>query len=206
MKKIMFNDKYGLTEAVLEGTKTQTRRFVKPLKEISEEQIGYSAVTPKGSIEIKGIHENGSYGSSFFKPEFRINEIVAIAQRYNSFFLLDGCDKEELRRSKGWTNKMYVKASLMPDQIRITNIRIERLQDISYEDCLKEGIMKGPLLNYPFMIEWQTEKASKTENFSTIQDAYASLINKIYGKGTWESNPFVFVYDFELIENNTYPQ
>ena len=66
--------------------------------------------------------------------------------------------------------------------------------------------MKAPLLNYPLMIEWQTEKASKTKNFSTTQDAYASLINKIYGKGTWESNPFVFVYDFELIENNTYPQ
>lgn len=30
--------------------------------------------------------------------------------------------------------------------------------------------------------------------------AYAALIDKVSGKGTWESNPYVFVYDFELID------
>lgn len=33
-----------------------------------------------------------------------------------------------------------------------------------------------------------------------LREAYAALIDKISGKGAWESNPFVFVYDFELVK------
>lgn len=36
--------------------------------------------------------------------------------------------------------------------------------------------------------------------FRTPQDAYASLIGRISGKDTWYGNPYVFVYDFELID------
>lgn len=39
MQKIMFNDKYGLTQAVLEGRKTMTRRTVKTMKDAIAYQI-----------------------------------------------------------------------------------------------------------------------------------------------------------------------
>ena len=42
----------------------------------------------------------------------------------------------------GWSNTMFTKADLMPHHIRITDIKIERLQNISDEDCFKEGIFK----------------------------------------------------------------
>ena len=101
---------------------------------------------------------------------------------------------------------MFVAPSLMPHQIHITNVRVERLQDISDEDCLKEGITDmgaGGSLRYSF-----TENVKQTtgdpiafsNNFAAAKEAFAHLINKVSKKGTWESNPYVFVYDFELVK------
>ena len=107
-----------------------------------------------------------------------------------------------MRQGAGWSNKMFVKAELMPHQIRITNVRIERLQDISYEDCLAEGIVKkwyAPACRNYFYIP-NVEVKSTKDVFDTPREAYASLIDKVGKKGDWESNPYVFVYDFELIK------
>lgn len=207
MQKIMFNDKYGLTQAVLAKRKTQTRRII----------------TNKEMLEII---RNFDYPSSFFlfydrfflNPDLRKrfinnrrvmryqeNETVAIAQSYKDIhaeILKFGLDflklKKEFLQSKGYTNKMFVRAENMPHAIRITNIRIERLQDISEEDCLKEGILRGYGVGLEGMTYWYHGLANSS--FRTPQEAYASLIDRISGKGTWESNPYVFVYDFELID------
>lgn len=93
---------------------------------------------------------------------------------------------------------MFVRAEDMPHHIRITNIRIERLQDIKIEDCLKEGLRMAGDVGLEGTIYWYHGLANSW--FRTPQDAYASLIDRISGKGTWESNPYVFVYDFELID------
>lgn len=93
---------------------------------------------------------------------------------------------------------MYVKANLMPNRIRITNIRAERLQDITDEDCFAEGVVQqraegvnGEIYSYiPY----------ERPLYYTPREAYAALIDKISGKGTWTSNPYVFVYEFELIK------
>lgn len=88
----------------------------------------------------------------------------------------------------------------MPHQIRITAVRVERLQDISDEDCLKEGI--SPMIvgcEYYVFTLIDTEKG-RFLDYKTPREAYAALIDKVSGKGTWESNPYVFVYDFELIK------
>lgn len=89
---------------------------------------------------------------------------------------------------------MFVKADLMPHSIRITNIRVERLQDISEDDCLKEGIWREDNVGLEGVTYWSNS------SFRTAKEAYASLIDRISGKGTWDSNPWVFVYDFELIK------
>lgn len=109
---------------------------------------------------------------------------------------------------------MFVKAEYMPHQIRITNIRLERLQDISEEDCLKEGIEpwdaaeeyyrdKGVRksikeLKASGITPYQIPKCWTC--FTSPKAAYAYLIDKISGKGTWDKNPWVFVYDFELVK------
>ena len=100
---------------------------------------------------------------------------------------------------------MFVRAELMPNQIRITNVRIERLQDISDADCLKEGI-------YAYYYGDEKEKRfyeippngysfdGTDFHYPTPREAFAYLIDKVSDKGTWERNPYVWVYDFELVK------
>lgn len=202
MKKIMFNDRFGLTEAVIQGNKTVTRRIINPHKAITSEKIGYSALTPDNHIEIRGYHENGAYGSSFFKKPYKVGEIVAVAQSYETVFYDEHCalptDTDPQCNGAGFKNKMFVKAEYMPHKIRITAVRSEKLQDITNEDCLREGIKIFEEINCFGFNNIDNEERSVFQNIKT---AYASLIDKINGKGTWERNPFVWRIEFELINH-----
>lgn len=198
MQKIMFNDKYGLTQAVLDGRKTQTRRIA---------HAGYIKFS-NTCIGLKGNNRNKLYlknGKNIVaRSRYKIGEEVAIAQAYrrlgvNSDRVYNDNEIFEICWSKGWKNKMYVKANLMPNRIRITNIRAERLQYISEEDCFAEGVVQqhGEGANGEIYSYIPYEKPI----YSTPREAYAALIDKISGKGTWASNPYVFVYEFELIKS-----
>ncbi len=191
MKKIMFNDKYSLTQAVLDGRKTMTRR-------ISKEQIRNSVFWKSGYESIHGYE---------IKPIYKISELVAIAQCYESLGMnpeialndRDGIGfYTKTKFAPGWKNKMFVRADLMPHHIRITNIKIERLQDISDEDCFKEGIFKWDAGQKD--IPFYSFHNADIPDYNDPRDAFAALIDKVSGKGTWESNPYVFVYEFELIK------
>lgn len=193
MKKIMFNNRYGLTQAVLEGRKTQTRR------------IAYIGSLPRLDFGICVKPKNFgratlSYGGvNISHSRYCIGEEVAVAQAYSEFVSEAGFNEAEinkLRISKGWTNKMFVKADLMPHRIRITDIRAERLQDISEEDCLAEGIVDfESRINKAHFYSITDESAT----YGTAKKPYSLLIDKIAGKGTWKRNPYVFVYEFGLI-------
>ena len=195
MKKIMFSDKYGLTQAVLEGRKTQTRRIADTAGRLRD-------ITVRQALEEvnKGRACLFDEGRPLALSAYKLGETIAIAQKYadlaydGEFFRLLG----KVIFEKGCYNKMFVKADFMPHRIRITNIRVERLQDISEEDCMKEGIWRDANVGLKGTTYWYHGLANSS--FRTPQQAYASLINRISGKGTWESNPYVFVYDFELID------
>nr|DAL40689.1 MAG TPA_asm: ASCH domain protein [Caudoviricetes sp.] len=202
MKKIMFNDRYGLTQAVLEGRKTQTRR-----------------IAFKRDIDplIQGITSESLIAA---RSRYKLGGTIAIAQKYDDLVKDDefyrlcgihGMPLECIKYEKGCTNKMFVRADLMPHHIRITRIRVERLQDISVKDCLAEGIchtdIKGALWGVaPIKGEGPTGTCENHSVFgrgpwhmySSVRRAYAALIDRISGKGTWDSNPYVFVYDFEI--------
>lgn len=206
MKKIMFNDKYGLTQAVLKGRKTQTRRILNPtmlfirmktFEGWSKEDIdSWKASCIKRLYAAQGEELQQILDCALQYSRYKLGETIAIAQRYadlayeGEFFRHLG----EVIFKKGCHNKMFVKADFMPHRIRITNIRVERLQDISEEDCMKEGIWKAHDVGLEGTTYWANS------SYRTAREAYASLIDKISGKGTWESNPWVFVYDFELVK------
>lgn len=185
MKKIMFNDKFGLTEAVLSGRKTQTRRICK------EQVWAFSDIVNA---------ENGIF--HFEIPRYKVGEVVAIAQSYgevidygNRIGKIYICPK-----NAGWDNKMFVRADLMPHHICITDIKIERLQDISDDDCIREGIYKGECgsADTHFMDAYYYK--GDIQPYITPRRAYENLIDCIFGKETWMSNPYVFVFDFELVK------
>ncbi len=303
MRKIMFNDRFGLTQAVLEGIKTQTRRII-PLTYQDEEYLDYAFdFDLRESVIID------------YYARYKIGEIVAVAQSYHDAGIQFVPIQDKVLRGKssnskwgnaaklpGWNNKLLTRADLMPHQIKIANIRIERLQDISDEDCLSEGVAyylesiakKGykkyeskasPVFwiaggeedsrydqsisyckecayeiaqrlnatNDCYRIEGDSADQQETSplycehcgkpllfsycpisiddelEYIDIEDyqelyllhqvlsecdedmkskvmrllarkAFASLIDKVSGEGTWESNPYVFVYDFKLIK------
>lgn len=194
MKKIMFNDQYGLTQAVLEGRKTQTRRiaYQEPFKRNFNSGFCTEG-KDKGKLTINDGNEIVA------KSHYKIGEVVAVAQRYCDI-PMDSSIKIILCKHPGWNNKMFVTAKTMPHQIKITNIRCERLQDISTDDCLREGIFCSHIEGFDDAYSYDSTNDSKRKKWwhRTPIDAYKMLSCKLHLH--WDSNPLVFVYDFKLIK------
>ena len=170
MKGILFNTKYGLESAVLNGEKTRTWRADK-------------------------------------KPRYEVGEVVAIKQCYKE--VCDYFRKQDNRKyldfialysgQVGWRNKMFVKNELMPHQIRITAVKKCRLQDLTDEECLREGIIKQVIR--PFYKDLDAYRFSNSNRmYAMPKQAFADLINKLNGKGYWESNPDGYAYEFEIVK------
>lgn len=215
MKKIMFNDKFGLTQAVLEGRKTMTRRICKydrpdeswdivfPVFESKDYDSEGNLISPLyGAFGWK--NKNGDF-TGWNNPLYKVGEVVAIAQSYESVYHEYGLETMDmlvssLKYNAGWTNKMFVKTDLMPHHIEIIGINVERLQDISDEDCLKEGIYEDSGDDeFPPSIFYEFE-GNKDDGFDTPREAFTSLIDKVSGKGVFQSNPYVFAYEFVLFD------
>ena len=97
---------------------------------------------------------------------------------------------------------MFVRAEACKHQIRITDVRVEKLQEISEDCCLKEGIIKkwhAPACKNYYYVPGIEAKSVKDVH-DAPQEAFAHLINKVGRKDVWNENPYVFVYDFELVK------
>ena len=200
MKKIMFNDKYGLTQAVLEGRKTMTRRGI-PQQVVSNSKV-YAQLGQRG-----GNINDARIEYIVHQSPYKIGEVVAIAQNYESILcdlsISDIIRNEISDNHSGYKNKMFVKAELMPHHIKISNIRVERLQDISDDDCLREGVRLWEDADPEYKLNplgKLYEIAGRWDGYKSPREAFAALIDKVSGKGTWQSNPLVWVYKFELVD------
>lgn len=189
-KKIMFNDRYCLTHAVLDGTKTMTRRVLKE-------------GTPLGNWEETTKH-----------LPYKVGDIVAIAQPYKDIIeslpmysdaILDewGVPRKEFKA--GWTNKMFVRADLMPHHIRITDVKAENLQDISDDDIMREGIRKESFAGDCMFCYNKAYIRNGNRHVEPIYNstpfrAFASLMYRVCGGDVWIFNPLVGAYSFELVD------
>jgi len=141
----MFNDRFRLTEAVIQGKKIQERRLAKisPSSEVGEVKINqygtnYVEIIPKSQFDFLSL------GDRITAP-FSVGEMVAVAMSYEKCqqlmekgLLLD-CQKRadwsQLTQHQGWKNKLFVSAELMPFQIKIKGVSIQHVQDISEDEC-----------------------------------------------------------------------
>ena len=210
----MFNDRYGLEQAVIAGTKTMTRR-----------RIHFPGIDDKDvSKPVMGIDQKGRVYFTFdartedidIYPKYQIGERVAVAQSYENIpmeHFMNGIDdpfkrnlQEQLvKQAAAYKNKLFAVASLMPHVIKITNIKAERLQDVSEEDCLKEGIhVHDPEPGNSNFIGYAYDATPGTNVkrwwFHTPREAFAALIDKVSGPNTWNLNQWVFAYEFELVK------
>lgn len=205
MQKAFFNDRYQQTTAVIEGRKTMARQIMAGIDFPVNMVSGRALPDKDGKIYAVANGEN-----IIVKLRYKVGEVVAVAQSYEQIGAnpqhyisrpdIDGY--QIISMCPGWRNKMFVRAELMPHQIRITGIRCERLQDISDEDCMKEGVVA--------MADFKTRGCSRklfalprceyAQIFNTPRQAFAALIDKVSGRGTWDRNPWVAVYEFELVK------
>jgi hypothetical protein len=192
MKGICFIE--PLHAKVVSGSKTQTRRIISP----QPEDVPFEG---KGQC---GIWYLNSYGDEPAQPRYRVGELVYLKEPYAlvprgenpSDVVYQYGSKPPYSRVK-WQNKLFMPGRYARQFIQITGIRAERLQDISGEDCLKEGIAAAkpnPTLGVRF------KNFADAFAYQTPQKAFAALIDKVNGCGTWKSNPIVYAYDFTLIK------
>ncbi len=201
MQKIMFNDRYQQTDAVIEGRKTRATQIMTGIDFPVNMVMGRALPDKDGKIYAVANGEN-----IIVKLRYKVGEVVAVAQSYEQVYRQGNMDADDaiirgLKYDPGMCNKMYVRAALMPHQIRIIGIRCERLQDISDEECMREGILESwyestDTTTYGYA----DEKKGTAVEFDTPRKAFASLIDKVSGRGTWDWNPWVVVYEFELVK------
>lgn len=219
MKKLMLNDKFGLTEAVINGTKTMTRRIIPELRYKNIQERCYEWNPMKGTVTVMEVSED--FKTIEVKPQYEIGENVAVAQTYTEIFhSIDNIiEKEDFIKDimrqywptaktseiAGWRNKMYVASKLMPYRIIIRCVSIQRMQRITDREALREGIyMEETGLSEEENKYRYTYKGCRYKRrFKTPKEAFADMIDQVYGKGTWEENPWVFAYMFETIKKQS---
>ena len=212
MKKIMFEDtKFRLEQAVLDGRKTMTRRVV-PFDDPGLAQWNIEGLTPS-EIEKKYLP----------KSTYKVGDKVAIAQRYLAIRSQMKTDEEkasfekkvraaydvkEFNEIEATHNKSFAKSQLMPHHIEITKVSVERLQNITRDEAIAEGVIvelgyvKDDMGNRIAVDLYRVNGIN--EKFTHPVSAFIALINrispKLFGLPMWDANPLVYVYSFKLID------
>ena len=190
-EKIYFNDKCGLTASVLRGDKTVKIELAEKYdkngchlyKDTSSYNVG----------EIVAVGQN--YKNAGLDPDTLQEYFVSkptIFPKLDEFEEMSGWIDLPLEYHNGWLNKMNTLPGLMPHQIQFIDIDIMKLHDIREFVYFQAGIKQlGSLRIFGYHDNF---------SFSHPSIAFASLVDKVYGKGTWDSNPLVYIYKFELIK------
>jgi hypothetical protein len=178
-----------MVRAILDGRKTQTRRIIKPQPAEKDgwfSHEGYTAGSEKAFREGMPFFSVCPYGSSgerlwvreafcaSFKP--MIYRASATADTYGGKVIK-------------YKPSIHMPRRMSRIDLEITGVRVERLNEISEEDCYAEGIRKIG-----------DGGAGELDGArSTPRQLYSDLWVKINGPGSWAANPWVWVVEFKTI-------
>lgn len=202
-KPILFNTE--MVRAILDGRKTVTRRVVKPQPVvlnslvISPYQVGdilYVRETWKRFCGILYGRENGTYIplDDFEGYQYKSDKQCVCTKGINPFCDDFGDQKDDIRFDNKWHPSIHMPKEAARIFLRVTNVRVERLQDITDEQVVAEGIDIPKTANNEERCLLGFARYSKLWN-STVKK---SDLNE-YG---WNANPFVWVIEFERVEEN----
>ena len=174
----------AMFKAVIEGRKTQTRRICKSQPKHNVYQ--HAGLFWDGEIAIKPRYK--VWEKLYLKEPYCIDNDGFTYYKYNPHIIMD-------YEPKKWYNKLFMPAKYARYFIQIEGVRCERLQAISDEDCIREGIYTSE--------DGECFCNGRKDNFwfANAKSAYADLFETINGKGSWDSNPYCWVYTFKLIEH-----
>lgn len=193
-RPIIFNA--SMVSAILDSRKTQARRIIKP-QPILSEKTGFNWNGGAFGIGINKYEtgRNFSCMCKYGKPGDKLwvrettREICI-----GSISITEYTANNELSGLE-WDYSKQVRPSIhMPRwasriTLEITNVRVERLRDISEEDALAEGCVSTAVAN---------EKGDDYNGLYPTEHFYR-LWDSIYGKGSWFANPWVWVIEFKRI-------
>lgn len=215
----------AMVRALLAGTKTQTRRIIKPQPYQDEKgYLWWMWSKYSGSASIN----KGDVGDAWFDhcPYGKIGDHLWSRETTNRrpmINLLTGepldekydggaysADGEDILNPDGfdigwWYSRNVCPAIHMPRWasrllLEITEVRVQRLQDISEEDAIAEGIRELPLQEKSPGSWWCADPlGNQSLHCRTPRAAYARLWESINGPGSWESNPLVWAISFRRI-------
>lgn len=208
VKPILFNT--DRVKAILGGRKSCTRRIIKGFIP-KDAQFGYTAFTPHGSISCRGVFENEGYGEKFFKLPYQIGDILYVRETWCALPVNEAghmrghsvyyykADRD--LRPEGWRGNWHPSIHMPKEAARVwlkvTDVSVERLQDITEDGAKAEGIYTPNCrgCNATFRCDFWNEGYNEFDEFMEIWD---STIKKSdidhYG---WQANPWVWVIEFE---------
>ena len=196
VKSILFNTE--MVRAILDGRKTCTRRIVKGF--IPDDAIwGYTMFTPKGCISCRGVYAD-EYGEKFFRLPYRQGDTLYIRETWCKGSWMNEKERYYYKADDNdflctWRPSIHMPKEAARIWLKVTDVRVERLQDITEDGAKAEGANWKNGKN----VDWE-EKMNRTaiERFAEI---WNSTIKKSdldrYG---WNANPWVWVIEFERCE------
>tara|TARA_B100001105_G_C22361516_1_gene430568 strand:+ start:719 stop:1372 length:654 start_codon:yes stop_codon:yes gene_type:complete len=206
-KPILFNG--DMIRAILEGRKTQTRRIAKNVVFDSKFRSKWKAVHKHTEVAIDtppamlgDVCPYGQLGDRLWvreahafvpMPAYRCS--TGIYQQINPSDDYEACvyrENFDRARSFPWRPSIHMPRWASRITLEITDVRVERLQDISAEDARAEGCEK-PVL--------PPEVRGVAGDFvADERTSFAILWNRINGRGAWSANPWVWVIEFKRID------
>lgn len=190
IKPILFNTE--MVRAILDGRKDATRRIVKGF--IPDDAVwGYTAFTPKGYISCRGTFADG-YGEKFFKLPCEPGDILYVRETWkkapNGYYYYEDWQRNDIADVTKWKPSIHMPKEAARIWLKVTDVRVERLQEITSEQICREGVE----VEYPHVLNGEEKRYA----FSRLWD---STIKKSdldrYG---WNASPWVWVIEFERCE------
>ncbi len=192
-KPILFSG--PMVRALLAGTKTQTRRVMKPQPQRASTGTWFWSpnknvhhVGDDGMFQIVVSCTSCPYGMSGDRLWVRETHLNHALPGYPPvwFYRADDARKPEDRK---WRPSIFCTRSASRITLEITAVRVERLKDISEDDAKAEG---GPAV-----LGFSDEQGQ--HGWGTYRQWYKWLWESINGKGSWDLNPWVWVIKFRRI-------
>lgn len=189
-----------MVQAIMADRKLQTRRVVKPqpTKCGSITHFAWGAVTSTNSMPVVSGHATESKC-----PYGKVGDLLWVRETFGQgvsgkfYYKADKSIADKLVLS--WKPSIHMPKAAARIWLRITNIRVERLHEITEEDAIKEGVMK--LSDEGFWKYYQSEPYW----CHSAKRSFETLWYSINGEESWNVNPWVWVIEFEVISKTGKP-
>ena len=200
MKPILFNTE--MVKAILDRRKTQTRRVI-PLKNNDLIFTGFVvSSTAKNREGYCAFGKNKEQDLEFIKPKYKVGDVLYVREK--SYFVDCDCQCPWQCSPQGWyatdevsysgircsveaIPSIHMRKEMARIFLRVTSVRVERLQDISVRDIEKETGWRREIYSY------------SNKNKAFLRD-YCDFWNSTAKDGyKYLDNPYVFVYEFERV-------